>query len=32
MNPDALNVLLFLKANRKLEPNPPIIQKILYDR
>ena len=32
MDPDSLNMLLFLKANRKLWPNPSIIQKILNDR
>ena len=32
MDPDFLNMLLFLKANRKLWPNAGIIQKILNDR
>ena len=32
MNPDSLNMLLFLRANRHLWPNPSIIQKILNDR
>ena len=32
MNPDSLNMLLFLKANRKLWFNPSIIQRILNKR
>ena len=32
MNPDSLNMLLFLKANRKLWLNSTIIQKILNER
>ncbi len=32
MDPDSLNMLLFLKANRKLWANARIIQKILNDR
>ena len=32
MNPDSLNMLLFLKANRKLWSNPSIIQRILNER
>ena len=32
MDPDSLNMLLFLKANRKLWSNAGIIQKILNDR
>ena len=32
MNPDTLNMLLFLRANRHLWTNPSIIQKILNDR
>ena len=32
MNPDSLNMLLFLRANRHVWPNPSIIQKILHDR
>ena len=31
MNPDSLNMLLFLKANRRLWPKPSMIQKILND-
>ena len=32
IDPDSLNMLLFLKANRKLWSNAGIIQKILNDR
>ena len=32
MNPDSLNMLLFLKANRRPWPKPSMIQKILNDR
>jgi hypothetical protein len=32
VSPHSLNILLFLKANRKLWPTAPIIQKILNDR
>ena len=32
MNPDSLNMLLFLKANRKLWLNTTVVQKILNER
>ena len=32
MDPDSLNMFLFLRANRKLWPNAGIIQKILNSR